>query len=179
MNAGAHGQEYQDVVESVSLVDPAGVVRTVNRDDIPWAYRQSGLEGVVVSARLRFAPDEPTTLKREFTRYLKVRREKTPFDRPCCGSVFRNPDVTGEPAGLAPPYTAGRLIEAAGMKGFRIGGAEVSPMHANYIVNVGGATAADVRAVVAEAQRRVQESFGVELEREVQFIDTGWGARTN
>lgn len=178
MNAGAHGQEFQDVVESVSIVDESGEERVVSREEIPWAYRRSGLEGVVVSAKLRFSPADPQVLQREFKRYITLRREKTPFDRPCCGSVFQNPDPgeVGGIEGLNPPYTAGRLIEAVGLKGFSIGGAEVSPMHANYIVNVGGASAGDVRGVVSEVQQRVRDRFGVVLKREVKFIDTGTGA---
>jgi len=178
MNAGAHGQEFQEVVENVSIVDGNGEERTVGRERIPWAYRRSGLEGVVVSTKLRLSPADPQTLQREFKRYIQLRRAKTPFDRPCCGSVFRNPDPD-EVAGIEgsnPPHTAGRLIEAAGLKGFSVGGAEVSLMHANYIVNVGGASAGDVRAVVSEAQRRVLDRFGIVLRREVKFIDTGMGA---
>ena len=178
MNAGAHGQEFQDVVENVSIVDGKGEERTVGSEEIPWAYRRSGLEGVVVSTKLRLSPADPQVLQKEFKRYIQLRREKTPFDRPCCGSVFRNPDpgeVSGV-EGLNPPYTAGRLIEAAGLKGFGVGGAEISLLHANYIVNVGDASASDVRAVVSEAQRRVLERFGIVLRREVKFIDTGMGA---
>ncbi|MBI4419249.1 MAG: hypothetical protein HY560_00330, partial [Gemmatimonadetes bacterium] len=138
--------------------------------------------------------------KQELNLYLKKRREGTPFDQPCCGSVFRNPTApvpSTPPAPPAPPApsppvavptgaggaggaggargagvlrTAGQLIDACGLKGFRIGGAEVSPLHANYIVNLGTATAAQVRSVIEAVRERVRERFGVELELEVKIL---------
>ena len=97
------------------------------------------------------------------------RQRGTPFNQPCCGSVFKNP---GGPSWKKEggPRTAGQLIEAAGLKGFRVGGAEVSPMHANYFVNTGGATAADVRGLIVQVQRRVEQEFGARLEPEVKLI---------
>ena len=97
------------------------------------------------------------------------RQRGTPFNQPCCGSVFKNPHGPSwkQESG---PRTAGQLIEAVGLKGFRIGGAEVSPVHANYFVNTGGATAADVRALMSEVQRRVEQAFGARLEPEVKVI---------
>ncbi len=175
MNAGAHGQEYGKVVRSVRLVTPEGEPLEVRGDQIPWRYRGSGLEGVIVTATVELTPEDPSVLDRETRQYLARRREKTPFDLPCCGSVFRNPtpDECRAVTGLPEPHTAGRLIEAAGLKGFRVGGAEVSPLHANYIVNVGDATAADVRAVIDHVVQNVYDRFGVRLHREVQYVTTG------
>lgn len=171
MNAGAHGQEYRDVVRRVELVTPEGGLRSLAGTDIPWAYRSSGLQGVVVSATLGLEPEDPAVLKRDLTRYLQHRREGTPFDQPCCGSVFRNPaPEEGEGLALSGPVTAGRLIEAAGLKGFRVGGAEVSPVHANYIVNAGGASSADVVAVIEACHDAVVERFGISLHREVRLV---------
>lgn len=166
MNAGAHGQEFGRVVERIELVGEDGEVRILRGDAVAWRYRESGLRGVVVtgvSLRLARAPVEE--LKHDIRRHFAWRKAGTPFSEPCCGSVFRNP-----PPDASGGRTAGQLIEAAGLKGFRIGGAVVSPKHANYIVNVGGARAADVEAVIDAVRRRVQEAFGIELELEVQIV---------
>jgi UDP-N-acetylmuramate dehydrogenase len=97
------------------------------------------------------------------------RQRGTPFNQPCCGSVFKNPAGPSwkQEGG---PRTAGQLIEAAGLKGFTIGGAQVSPMHANYFVNTGSATAGDVKQLIEHVQRLVRDKFGVTLEPEVKLI---------
>ncbi len=161
MNAGAHGEDFSQITSSVKLVSQMGEMLTVPGKDIAWRYRDSHLQGVVVSATVQLEPGDPEKVKDELARYLKKRREGTPFDEPCCGSVFRNPDGG---------RTAGQLIELCGLKGFRQGGAEVSPKHANYIVNVGSATAADVRSVIDTVSQRVESEFGVRLVTEVKLI---------
>ena len=162
MNAGAHGQDFSQVTRSVEVADATGHVRTIRTEAITWRYRSSGLDDLVVlSASLELAPDDPKKTRDELALYLKKRREGTPFDEPCCGSVFRNPDTA---------RSAGQLIEACGLKGHQVGDAQVSPKHANYIVNLGSATAADVLTVVRTAQERVQAEFGVTLEPEVKLI---------
>jgi UDP-N-acetylmuramate dehydrogenase len=182
MNAGAHGQEYRQVVQSLVLVTADGSVEERTGATVPWRYRSSGLGPVVVlSARVMLVPEDPHRLRTEVDELLHWRKAGTPFNEPCCGSVFRNPawsvDGTRAPdhsekrGGDEEPRTAGQLIEAAGMKGFRIGGAEVSRLHANYIVNTGDATADDVRRVIAAVRERVQREFGVGLELEVKIID--------
>ena len=173
MNAGAHGQEFKDVVSWVDVVATDGTVSRTSGKDIAWRYRSSGLDSVVVAVQLSLAPAEPGILRRELTEHLRWRKRGTPFDQPCCGSVFRNPEcgaVTSGAAEIPMPCTAGRLIDSAGLKGYRVGGAEVSSKHANYIVNAGGATAADVRAVIDHVRDIVFERFGIELELEVKII---------
>ncbi len=179
MNAGAHGQDFSQIVRSVRVVQPDGTTRVLEGTDIPWRYRSAGLAGgVIVGATLGFAPGDPRELHDDIRRHLAWRKAGTPFDQPCCGSVFRNPSApsgagkAGETGWEAKPpgKTAGQLIDSAGLKGFRIGGAQVSPMHANYIVNLGTATAADVRAVIDVVRQRVLAEFGVELELEVKII---------
>ena len=177
MNAGAHGQEFRHVVRSVTLVRDDGTLEARPATAIAWRYRSSGLrDAVVIAAELDLTPADPARLAEEVAEHLRWRKAGTPFSEACCGSVFRNPteaivlspDATGgEPRELR---TAGQLIEAAEMKGFRVGGAEVSPMHANYIVNVGGASASDVLRVMDAVRERVAERFGITLEREVQLI---------
>ena len=138
--------------------------------EIPWQYRRSGLEDVVVlEAEVRLTAREASELDAEVERLFAWRQQGTPFNQPCCGSVFKNPPGIA-PSEWSRPWTAGSLIEAAGLKGSRIGGAEISLMHANYFVNTGEATAADVRALIAQARETVRTRFGVELETEVKLI---------
>ena len=170
MNAGCHGGDWSEVVESVTVVDQAGRDSVVSRSEVPFTYRRSGLDGrVVVEAAVRLRQEEQPRLDEQITEMFEWRQSGTPFNQPCCGSVFKNP------AGPSwkregGPRTAGQLIEAAGLKGFRVGAAEVSPMHANYFVNTGSATAADVRGLIEQVQRRVEGEFGALLEPEVKII---------
>ena len=170
MNAGCHGGDWSEVVQSVTVVDPAGRDSVVDRPDIPFTYRRSGLDHqVVVETVVRLRPEEQHRLNEQIAEMFEWRQSGTPFNQPCCGSVFKNPEGPSWQR-EGGPRTAGQLIEAAGLKGARVGGAEVSPMHANYIVNTGGATAADVRGLIQEVQRRVENDFGARLEAEVKVI---------
>jgi UDP-N-acetylmuramate dehydrogenase len=170
MNAGCHGGEWADVVERVTVVDGDGDLRVLERREIPFAYRRSGLDGrIVIETQVALEPEDPAVLSAELAELFRWRQEGTPFNQPCCGSVFQNPGGASWKR-QGGPRTAGQLIEAAGLKGFRIGGAEISPMHANYFVNAGEATAADVMALIAHARRAVEEKFGVRLETEVKLI---------
>ena len=170
MNAGCHGGDWSEVVERVTVVDVSGQDRVLSRAEIPFTYRRSGLEGrIVLEATVRLRQEERAHLDESINEMFEWRQRGTPFNQPCCGSVFKNP--------AGPSWkkedgarTAGQLIEAAGLKGFRVGGAQVSSMHANYFVNTGGATAADVRALIEHTQKVVQEKFGVSLEPEVKLI---------
>jgi UDP-N-acetylmuramate dehydrogenase len=170
MNAGCHGGDWSEVVEQVTVIDSDGDLRVLERREIPFSYRRSGLDGrIVVGTTVSLRPEDPAALSSELAELFRWRQQGTPFNQPCCGSVFQNP---GGPSWKRKegPRTAGQLIEAAGLKGFRVGAAEVSPMHANYFVNTGGATAADVRRLIEQVQRVVEEKFGVRLETEVKLI---------
>jgi UDP-N-acetylmuramate dehydrogenase len=170
MNAGCHGGDWSEVVERVTVVDARGRDSVLQRTEIPFTYRRSGLEGrIVVEATVRLRPEAQSKLDEAVAEMFEWRQRGTPFNQPCCGSVFKNPE--------GPSWkrkdgsrTAGQLIEAAGLKGFSIGGAQVSPMHANYFVNTGGATAADVRGLIEHTQEVVEQKFGVRLEPEVKLI---------
>jgi UDP-N-acetylmuramate dehydrogenase len=172
MNAGCHGGDWSDVVERVTVVDASGHDTVLGRREIPFSYRRSGLDGrIVLEATVRLRQEEPARLEEAVAEMFEWRQSGTPFNQPCCGSVFKNP------AGPSwkredGPRTAGQLIEAAGLKGFTIGGVQVSPMHANYFVNTGSATAADVRRLIEHAQKLVADRFGVRLEPEVKLIGT-------
>lgn len=170
MNAGCHGGDWAETVERVTVVDASGRDSVIARAEIPFSYRRSGLEGrIVLDVTVRLRQDEQGRLDEAIAEMFEWRQRGTPFNQPCCGSVFKNP------AGPSwkqkdGPRTAGQLIEAAGLKGFSIGGAQVSPMHANYFVNTGTATAADVRKLIEHVQEVVQERFGIRLEPEVKLI---------
>jgi UDP-N-acetylmuramate dehydrogenase len=170
MNAGCHGGDWSEVVERVTVVDAAGKDAVLERADIPFTYRRSGLEGrIVLEATVRLRQENQAQLDEAIIEMFEWRQRGTPFNQPCCGSVFKNPaGPSWKQAGGQ--RTAGQLIEAAGLKGFSVGGAQVSPMHANYFVNAGSATATDVKKLIEHVQRTVQDRFGVHLEPEVKLI---------
>jgi UDP-N-acetylmuramate dehydrogenase len=170
MNAGCHGGEWAQVVRHVEVVDRDGERRTVKGEDVPFRYRHSGLGGmIVVGVQVELREGNHEELEEEVERLFEWRQKGTPFNRPCCGSVFTNPAWPAGPPATG-PRTAGQLIEAAGLKGTREGGVEISPMHANYFVNTGGGTAADVRRLMDVARRTVGDRFGVDLVPEVKVI---------
>lgn len=170
MNAGCHGGDWAEVVQRVTVVDAGGQDTVMGRPEIPFTYRRSGLEGrIVLEATVRLRQEEQGHLDEAIAEMFEWRQRGTPFNQPCCGSVFKNPSGPSWKR-EDEPRTAGQLIEAAGLKGFTVGGAQVSPMHANYFVNTGAATAADVRKLIEHVQRVVHERFGVGLEPEVKLI---------
>ncbi len=162
MNAGAFGGELADVVRAVELITPRGQHRRASVDELQFGYRHFSLpRGTVVTAVEFVLCRAPHEVVWERYRRAKEKRERTqPRGLPNAGSIFKNP----------PGDSAGRLIEAVGLKGYRIGQAMFSPKHANFIVNLGGARAQDVRQLMREAQKRVLERFGVDLEPEVRLI---------
>jgi UDP-N-acetylmuramate dehydrogenase len=166
-NAGAFGSEIADVLIDCTALDPSGEVGAFTAADCGFAYRYSrfkdALHGhVVVSARLRVHPDDAEAVKQRTDTIQAQRKATQPYRIRSLGSVFKNP----------PDDKAGRLVEAAGLKGQRTGGAEISPKHANFIVNVDHATAADVLTLVHLAHEAVWEQFGVDLEQEIIVLGT-------
>jgi UDP-N-acetylenolpyruvoylglucosamine reductase len=162
MNAGAYGREWRDVLVEAVVVDASGP-RTLGVEELGLSYRHSGLRPgqVVALARFQLEPSSPAAVKEQAAELLAQRKATQPTNKRTFGSVFKNP---------AEGPGAGRMIEECGLKGHRIGGAMVSPRHANFIENADSATTADCLAVMAEARARVHERFGVELEHEVQFL---------
>jgi UDP-N-acetylmuramate dehydrogenase len=170
MNAGCHGGDWSEVVRQVTVVDSSGQDAVLSRSEISFTYRRSGLDRrVVLETRVELREEEPHRLEEAVAEMFEWRQRGTPFNQPCCGSVFKNPEGPSWKRADG-SRTAGQLIEAAGLKGFTIGAAQVSPMHANYFVNTGGAAAADVRGLIAHVQKVVEERFGVRLEPEVKLI---------
>ena len=170
MNAGCHGAEWKDTVESVVVLDADGRDQVVAAADAGFTYRRSALGHVVVlQATVQLHQADATELESETEALYRWRREGTPFNQPCCGSVFKNP-VTAPDAASDGPRTSGQFIERTGLKGLRHGAAEVSPMHANYFINTGGASAGDVKALMRDVRLRVHDAWGVTLEPEVKLI---------
>ena len=166
MNANAYGGELERVLDWVKVVSAAGVQRR-RPSELGLAYRRSNLaEGeIVASARLVLAPDEVASVKARLAEMRALRHEAQPQGIKTFGSTFKNPD---DPR--AAGRSAGLLLAGAGAAGLAVGGARFSPKHANFIENTGGASTADVIAVMAEGRARVLERFGVELEPEVQAL---------
>jgi UDP-N-acetylenolpyruvoylglucosamine reductase len=162
MNAGAYGGEVRDVLDEAFVVG-AERSRRGGPDALEMTYRRSnvGPGEVVAEAVLRLRPDDPETIRATVAGMQRRRREAQPAKVRTFGSVWKNPD--GE-------LSAGRMLEACGLKGFAVGGARISPVHANFIENVAGARSADVLALMREARRRARAQFGVELEHEVQML---------
>lgn len=164
MNAGIGSREIVDVAREVEVVSPSGRRRShLGRDALRFRYRAlRGLApgSVVVSVLLAVGIADPSMVRAAVDRMLAQRAHSQPLDVPSCGSVFKNP--AGD--------FAGRLIEAAGLKGEREGGAQISTVHANFIANTGGASAADVLALIARAREKVLHSSGVHLACEVQVV---------
>lgn len=162
MNAGAYGRELVDVLVTATICSADGR-RTVPAGELGLTYRHSDLTygEIVTAAEITLTPDDPAQIKERVREYQGRRTAAQPRKARTFGSVFKNPE--GD-------RTSGQLLEACGLKGYRVGGAQISEKHANFIENVDGATSADVVALMTEARRRAKEQFGVELHHEVQTL---------
>ena len=162
MNAGAYGGELKDVIADVTALYPDGV-RTLTADEMGFSYRHSAFssgEGIVLGAKLKLEPGDPNAIKAKMDELMARRKASQPLEFPSAGSTFKRP----------PGHYAGPLIESCGLKGARIGGAEVSCKHAGFVVNAGGATCADVLALMEKVQKTVFDTYGVLLEPEVKIV---------
>lgn len=162
MNAGAYGKEMKDVVKAISLIDAEGEIRTMNKEEISFSYRKTLLppDAIILGAQFKLKKGERDKIKKKISEIMQWRQKKHPLEFPNAGSIFKN----------LPMQIAGKLIEDMGMKGMSVGGAQVSTKHANFIVNRGNATAADVLALIALIQSRAEKEKGVKLETEVVII---------
>lgn len=163
MNAGAYGGEMKDVLREVTVLYPDGV-RTLSAQELDLSYRHSVFsdhpEAIVLRAKIALQHGEKDAIKARMDELMEKRRASQPLELPSAGSTFKRP------AG----YYAGPLIEGCGLKGCRIGGAEVSAKHAGFVVNVGGATCSDVLALIEKVQKTVYDAHGVMLEPEVKIV---------
>ena len=164
MNAGAYVGDFSSVAIFLKCVTPEGELVEVPREAAEWSYRHSMMADagyVVVEATLELTPDSSDAIRERMDDFHARRAEKQPLEMPSAGSTFKRPEG----------YFAGKLIQDADLRGYKVGGAQVSEKHTGFVVNAGGATAADVCQLIADVQARVKEKFGVDLEPEVKM----WG----
>ena len=163
MNAGAYEGEMKQIVETVRVMDRDGEIITLDNDTMEFGYRTSIIKNrsfIVLEVAMRLAQGDRDRIGAKMEELAALRRSRQPLEYPSAGSTFKRPEG----------YYAGKLIMEAGMRGYRIGGAQVADKHCGFVVNTGGATAADIREVIEEVQERVRERFHVSLEPEVVFL---------
>lgn len=163
MNAGANGASVGAQVKEILLLNPEGVYFKKTKDEMNFGYRSSALQSelaVVVEAVFSCCRRDKNAINEDMDTYIKKRKDTQPLHYPNAGSVFKNP----------PGESAGRLIEAAGLKGERVGDAQISLMHANFIINLGAATARDVLMLINKARASVLDRFGIDLKPEVKVL---------
>lgn len=163
MNAGAYGGEMKDVVTSVTVLTKDGEVKILSAEEMKFRYRGSVIdeEGfIVLECTMELQQGDPEAIKARMDELAVQRKTKQPVEFPSAGSTFKRPEG----------YFAGKLIMDAGLRGYRVGGAQVSEKHCGFVINAGGATAADVMRLMKDVSDRVQEQFGVRLEPEVKRI---------
>lgn len=163
MNAGAYGGEMKDIIREVTVLTREGELLTLSKEEMNFGYRTSVVKEkgyVVISAVLQLRKGDREEIRKVMDELKERRVTKQPLDMPSAGSTFKRPEG----------YFAGKLIMDAGLRGFSVGGAQISEKHCGFVVNKGDATAADVLGLIKEVQKRVQEKFGVALEPEVKFL---------
>jgi UDP-N-acetylmuramate dehydrogenase len=163
MNAGAYGGEMKQVVRAVDIFYPGRDFKCYNGEEMEFGYRTSRLkreDGIVLEAEIELQPGDRQAISDRITELAQQRRDKQPLEFASAGSTFKRPEG----------YFAGKLIQDAGLKGFRVGDAQVSEKHAGFVINRGNASAAEIRRLIEEVQRIVLENSGVQLEREVIFL---------
>lgn len=163
MNAGAYGQDISDVCTEVTVLMPDGEIAAFSRDEMGFGYRKSSVQengGIILSAKFATEPSDKDAVSERMRELNLRRRESQPLEFPSAGSTFKRPQG----------HYAGKLIEDCGLKGFAVGGAQVSEKHAGFIINTGGATAYDICTLVAHIQSVVKERYGVNLEPEVKIL---------
>lgn len=163
MNAGAYGGEMKDVLEYVTVLDNSGKVRRIEKEELELGYRTSVIAKkgyIVLGAEIRLKEGSPEKIRGLMNELKEKRSSKQPLEYPSAGSTFKRPEG----------YFAGKLIQDAGLRGFRIGDAMVSEKHCGFVINVGEASAAEVDSLMRQVSERVQEQFGVTLEPEVKRL---------
>ena len=163
MNAGAYGGEVRQVVSSVTCLTADGEVRVIPADELDFGYRHSRFSAngeIVLSAEISLKPGIRSEIRAKMDDLMQRRKSKQPLEMPSAGSTFKRPEG----------YFAGKLIMDAGLRGYTVGGAQVSEKHCGFVVNKGGATAADVLQLIRDVQARVYQQSGVRLEPEVRFL---------
>lgn len=163
MNAGAYGGEMRDIIETVTVLDETGVQHVLSVEELELGYRTSCIlkkHYIVTQAVLKLAAGEEQTIRARMKELATQRAEKQPLEYPSAGSTFKRPEG----------YFAGKLIMDAGLRGYRVGGAQVSQKHCGFVVNTGNATAQDVRTLIADVSAEVDRQFQVKLEPEIKML---------
>lgn len=164
MNAGAHGSDISKILTKAHVLFEDGSMEWLSNEEMKFSYRTSVLQnkrpGIVVEAVFDLAAGDRASIVAQMQKNKDYRKETQPWNFPCAGSIFRNP---------LPNY-AGKLIETSGLKGFSVGGAKISEMHGNFIVNAGNATAADVLALIQHIKDTIFNLYGVKMETEVEIV---------
>jgi UDP-N-acetylmuramate dehydrogenase len=162
MNAGAWGSEVKERIESITVLNGNGRVRQISREDLLFRYRELHLpEGtIIIEGTLLMEPQKKENIQEEIAFYQRKRRETQPLQSPSAGSIFRNP----------PGTSAGKIIEELGLKGKKVGGAEVSRIHGNFIINTGNASASHVLELIHLIQKKAFQERGITLEPEVRIV---------
>ena len=164
MNAGAYGKEMKDIVEEVTYIDLSDEkIYTINQSECEFTYRNSKFErinSIIVSAKFKFSKENKEEIKNKMEEYRAKRIETQPCDKPNAGSTFKR----GE------DFITAKLIDEAGLKGYKIGGAEISTKHAGFIVNSGNATAEDIKKLIEYTQAEIMKKYNKKIEAEVRFI---------
>ncbi|NMA82262.1 MAG: UDP-N-acetylmuramate dehydrogenase [Epulopiscium sp.] len=163
MNAGAYGGEMKDIVEAVHLINEQGGAMILSNEEMEFGYRRSILQEksyIVTAAKMKLKKGDPKAIIEKMQDFTERRKTKQPLEYPSAGSAFKRPEG----------FFAGKLVMDAGLRGYRIGGAQVSEKHCGFIINTGDATAQDVKALLLYVQDKVFEKFGVQLEPEVRMI---------
>jgi UDP-N-acetylmuramate dehydrogenase len=166
MNAGTHLGEACDRLQRIEIFElGTGQRRAFARDEFKYEYRKNRFlpaGSVVLSAEWEVTREDPAAVKARIDETLARRKAKQPIDYPSCGSVFKNPRASGK--------SAWQVVDQLGLRGHRVGGAQFAEKHSNFIINLGGAAAADVRALIALAKSRASKELGIELEEEVMYV---------
>lgn len=163
MNAGAYGGEMKDVVISAKVLTPTGEIKELSNEELELSYRHSCIpeeDYIVLEATLELEPGEESAIREKMADFKNRRVEKQPLEYPSAGSTFKRPEG----------YFAGKLIQDANLRGYQVGGAQVSEKHCGFVINKGNATAADVLQLIQDVKRIVYDTFQVELEPEVKMI---------
>ncbi len=163
MNAGAYGGEMKDVLTEVRILDAEGRLRWIPAEQMELGYRTSAAQSRgygILEARLRLREGDPQAIQERMAELMAQRKAKQPLEYPSAGSTFKRPEG----------FFAGKLIQDAGLAGYSVGGAQVSAKHCGFVINRGGATAAEIRELCRQVAERVRERFGVELELEVRCL---------
>ena len=162
MNAGAYGGEMKDIVHSLTILASDGSVRHVKKEALRFSYRRLELpaDAIVLTVDVALRPGNRETIAQDIKATLAKRKKKQPLELPSAGSVFKNP----------PGFYAAQLIEESGLKGYQVGGAQISERHANFIVNRGKATAQDILELIALVQEKVWQEKSIKLELEIRVV---------